>query len=137
MRGRWNSSGNLVIYSAESIALAFLENMVRRQGVGFNQDFKMIIIDIPSKIEISILDIDMLQEGWRDFKDYSHCQILGDKWYQESKTVALKIPSAVLQESYNYMLNTKHKDFKHIKIIAITRLIPDERLEELLKKNVK
>lgn len=47
VRGRWNSEGNKVIYCAESIALAFLENMIRRQGVGFNDDFKTMFIQIP------------------------------------------------------------------------------------------
>jgi hypothetical protein len=40
LEGRRNSDGKKVIYAAGSIALAFLENMIRRQGVGFNSDFK-------------------------------------------------------------------------------------------------
>lgn len=133
IKGRWNSPGNMVIYSAESIALAFLENMVRRQGVGFNLDFRINIIEIPDKLKISILNLEMLDDGWRDSKDYSKCQIHGDQWYLESKTVALKIPSAVLPDSFNYIINSNHKDFKQIKLIASTQLIPDERIEQVLK----
>lgn len=45
IRGRWNSAGNKVIYTAESIPVAFLENMVRRQGVGFNDDFNIMFVE--------------------------------------------------------------------------------------------
>lgn len=81
LKGRWNSTGNKVIYSAESIPLAFLENMVRRQGVGFNNDFKIMIIEIPDELSITSIGMSELIEGWRNFRDYSFCQILGDEWY--------------------------------------------------------
>jgi RES domain-containing protein len=132
--GRWNSSGKKVIYSAESIPLAFLENMVRRQGVGFNHDFKIMIIEIPDKIAISEIDISKLETGWRDFNEYSKCQPLGDTWYNARETMVLKVPSAVLPESFNYVINTEHPDYALIKLIATTELIPDERIEDILKK---
>lgn len=48
--GRWNSEGKNVIYTAESIPLAFLESMLRRQGVGFNRDFNTMIIEVPDTL---------------------------------------------------------------------------------------
>ena len=132
--GRWNSLGNKVIYAAESIPLAFLESMVRRQGIGFNHDFKIMIIEIPDKIIIYEIDISELEVGWRDFNDYSKCQTLGDFWYNSGQTIVLKAPSAVLPESSNYVINTEHPDYALIKLIATTELIPDDRIEDILKK---
>lgn len=134
MEGRWNSKGNKVLYCAESIALAFLENMIRRQGVGFNHDFKIMFIDIPSKAAITAIDIESLEPGWRDFIDYPKCQALGDKWYNEKKNLSLKVPSAVLPESCNFVINTEHHDYKKVKIIEVTNLVPDKRIEDILKK---
>lgn len=134
IKGRWNSTGNKVIYCAESIPLAFLENMIRRQGVGFNNDFRIMIIEIPDDLEISVVSVDDLKEGWRDFNDYSICQIEGDKWYNESKTAVLKVPSAVLQECFNYVINTQQQDYTNIKLTGVTNLVPDERIEDILKK---
>jgi len=114
LKGRWNGAGKKVIYCAESIPLAFLENMVRRQGAGFNNDFKIMIVEIPDDLTITSIEVDELQDGWRDFKDYSLCQPLGDKWYNESKTPLLKVPSAVLQECFNYVINSEHADYKKI-----------------------
>ena len=134
MRGRWNSQGRKVIYCAESIALAFLENMIRRQGIGFNDDFKIMIIEVPVAVKFAIINTADLNEEWRDFRNYSLCQPLGDKWYDEGSTALLKVPSAVLPENYNYVINTTHPEYQKIKLIETTKLIPDPRIEEILKK---
>ncbi len=134
LKGRWNSEGKNVIYASESIPVAFLESMVRRQGVGFNADFRIMIIDIPEKTGISTINISDLKEGWRDPGSYNACQIIGDRWYDEAKTMVLKVPSAVLPESSNFVINTEFPDFHLIKLVGITDLVPDERIEEILKK---
>jgi RES domain-containing protein len=134
IKGRWNGAGNKVIYCAESIPLAFLENMVRRQGVGFNNDFKIMIIEIPETLSITSIAVSDLKEGWRDFRDYSFCQPIGDEWYKEGKTAVLKVPSAVLPECFNYVLNSEHTDYKKIKLTDTTDLVPDKRIEDILKK---
>ena len=131
--GRWNSLGRKVVYAAANIPLAFLENMVRRQGVGFNNDFKILVIEIPDTTIITELDDVQLKEGWRVFNDYAKCQPLGDQWYDEGKSLVLKVPSAVLPEAFNYVINTVHPHFGLIKLIATTDLVPDERIEAILK----
>lgn len=134
LAGRWNGAGRKVVYCAESIALAFLENMVRRQGVGFNDDFCTMILEIPDNLKCQFVDAGELDAGWRNIRDYSKCQPFGNKWYDDAKFALLKVPSVILPESCNFVLNTLHKDFSKIKIKAITKLIPDARIEELLKK---
>ena len=134
LKGRWNSSGKKVIYTAESIPLAFLENMVRRQGVGFNSDFRILFIDIPDSIGILTVNVSNLEDGWRDFKDYSKCQPIGDKWYDEGKKMILKVPSAVLPDSFNYVINTEFSDYGLVRLIEVTDLVPDDRIEDILKR---
>lgn len=132
--GRWVAAGRPVIYCAENIPLAFLENMVRRQGVGFNLDFKIVCIEIPDDLLISTFTESNLDPDWRDPYDYSHCQPLGNKWFDDLRFPVLKVPSAVMPESFNYVINTLHPDFKRIKLVAITELVPDARIEDILKK---
>ena len=141
--GRWNGSGRKVIYCAESVALAFLENMIRRQGVGFNQDFKTMILEIPASafvasakaadLKIQTVNPDDLPAGWRRFTDYSICQPIGNAWYDAGIYPLLKVPSAVLPESSNYVINSTHPGFNKIKLIQVSDFIPDERIEALLK----
>jgi RES domain-containing protein len=135
LEGRWNSEGKRVIYAAGSIALAFLENMVRRQGVGFNSGFKTMIIEIPDELKIKTIRIESLAPGWRKISDYSKCQSLGNEWYDKAEKPVLKVPSAVLPEEFIYVMNSAHPDFKKIKLIKTTELIPDERIEDILKSH--
>jgi RES domain-containing protein len=134
LQGRWNSEGKKVLYAADSIPLAFLENMVRRQGVGFNLDFRIMIIDIPNKIKISIVQVSDLKEGWSDPRDFSLCQPIGDKWFDQARSMVLQVPSAVMPEAFIFVMNTESPDFNLIKLIAVTDLVPDERIEDILKK---
>lgn len=133
LEGRWNGDGKKVIYAAGSVALAFLENMIRRQGVGFNSDFKTMIIEIPDDLKIQTIKAENLPTGWREFNDYSKCQPLGNEWFDKAEKPVLKVPSAVLPEEFNYVVNATHPDFRKIKLVETTELVPDERIENILK----
>ena len=130
--GRWNKSGQKVIYAAESIALAFLESMIRRQGVGFNEDLKIMFLDIPQDLSITTIDPASLNPGWDDIRNHSVSQERSSSWYASLETPVLKVPSVVLPHSFNFVINTEHKDFKKIKIIDLTPLVPDPRIETIL-----
>ncbi|MBO9613514.1 MAG: RES family NAD+ phosphorylase [Dyadobacter sp.] len=134
MRGRWNSAGNKVIYTSETVTLALLENMVRRQGVGFNSDFKIMFIEIPDDAVIESISESDLEAGWRDPNDYSQCQPLGDRWFNAGHALALKVPSAVMPLSYNFVINTVHPDYARVTLVEVTDLMPDPRIEDILKK---
>jgi RES domain-containing protein len=131
--GRWAAAGKKVIYGADSVALAMLESMIRRQGVGFNNDFKIVMIEVPDDIAIKTINIATLKGDWRDFSDYSICQKIGNTWYDDQQQCILKVPSAVITTSFNYVINTLHPDFNRVKIFGITDLVPDKRIEDLLK----
>ncbi len=133
LAGRWNGAGRKVIYTAESIPVAFMENMVRRKGLGFNDLFAIMVIDIPDTLAVSEIAPSSLAKGWRDYKDYSICQAAGNNWYDQGSSLVLKVPSAILPTNYNYVLNATHPDFRLIKLLGSSPLIPDERIEEILK----
>ena len=134
MRGRWNSEGNKVLYAAESIPLAFLENMVRRQGVGFNNDFQIMFISVPDPVSIEEVSINDLNATWRDSNEYAACISIGDKWYNNAKSIALKVPSAVMPEAFNYVINTLHPNYQKVALVGTTNLVPDPRIEDILKR---
>jgi RES domain-containing protein len=131
--GRWNGAGRKVIYTAESIPLAFMENMIRRKGLGFNDDFRVMIIEVPDGLKVSEVDSASLATGWRDFLDYSICQAVGNGWYDKGDSLVLKVPSAVMPTNYNYVINTVHAAYKRVKLLTISNLVPDDRIEDLLK----
>jgi len=134
LEGRWNSKGRKVIYAASTLELAFLESMIRRKGIGFNDDFRTMIIEIPPTLKITTARVSSLPRNWRNAADYSKCQAIGDAWYDKKETAILKVPSALIPESYNYVINAEHELFPRIKLVGVTDLIPDSRVEEILKK---
>ena len=95
---------------------------------------KIMIIELPDDLKITLINPSDFEDGWRNFKDFSKCQPWGNTWYDEAQTPILKVPSAVLPDAFNYVINTTHPDYKKIKLIGSTDLVPDQRIEAILKK---
>ena len=56
-------------------------------------------------------------------------------WFDTNEKLCLKVPSAVVPENWNVVINTFHKDFKKVKLIDILDFEPDDRLEQIIKQN--
>ena len=131
--GRWNSAGKLVLYTTENVSLALLENMMYRVGTGFNNEYKIMVIYYPNENLEQIITSD-LPEKWRDTQSYSELQEMGDHWYDEQKSLCLKVPSSIIPGNHNLIFNTTHPEFKNVKLVDVLPYEPDERIEKLLKK---
>lgn len=127
---RWNSSGLLVIYAAENISLACLENLVHRNGFGLDADFSLITITIPDEIPIVELKSAILPHNWNDNNENAHliCRKYGDAWVRSQKSSALIVPSAIIENEKNIIINVNHSDFLKIKIVKIQPFSFDSRL---------
>ena len=113
-----------------------MESMIRRQGVGFNNDFNIAHIEIPDYLAVKKLQDKELELGWNNPNDYLKTQPIANKWFDSLETLVLLVPSAVLTACNNYVINSIHPDFDKIKLIALTPLIPDRRIEEILKGKI-
>ena len=134
LEGRWNREGKKVLYTAESVSLAYLETMNYRKGFGFNNDFKIMVIQIPVNTNFLLVETSALPKNWRDFRNYSECQKIGDEWFENGLNLAIKVPSAVVPENYNVVINTLHQDYKNVKLLDVLQFYPDVRLEDMIKK---
>ncbi len=125
---RWNSRGTFVIYSASSRALACLENLVHRSGEGLSSLFKTMVIHIPGNIDVKEITPGSLPSNWRTFKGQRITNTIGDNWVRGGDSVVLKVPSAIIPEENNYIINPAHPNFEQIEIIALEAFMFDERL---------
>lgn len=125
---RWNSKGRSVIYAAESRSLACLENLVHRSGLALQQDFRTLVISIPSNCEVETVTVSDLAPDWRSFIDLSHCQRIGDAWLSDQHSLLLCVPSVIIPEEFNYVLNTQHPEFKHVRIARMESFLFDPRV---------
>ena len=125
---RWNSKGTEVIYTAQSRALAMAEVAVHLSLAMLPKDFVMLTVTVPDTVSIVILDEKKLQKGWNIFPNSFTTQILGDTFIKENEYCVLKVPSAVVQGDFNYLINPNHSDFKQIKITEKVDFPFDKRI---------
>lgn len=134
LEGRWNSEGKKVLYTSESVSLAYLETLAHRKGLGFNKDFRIMVIEIPNQLAFKTVETSKLSKNWRDFRNYSDCQKIRNAWFDADEKLCLKVPSAVVPENWNVVINTFNKDFKKVKLIDVLDFEPYDRLEQIIKQ---
>ncbi|MCO5947393.1 RES family NAD+ phosphorylase [Mucilaginibacter flavidus] len=126
---RWNPNDVEMIYTASSRSLACLENVVHRSGKGLNQVFDVLTIDIPQHIKIKKILLKDLPADWKDYDQVYLTQRIGEKWTSDNDTAVLQVPSSIVSEEVNYLLNPKHKDFGEIKIVKRQSFVFDSRIK--------
>lgn len=130
--GRFNSEGKKVIYTAGSISLGMLENLVHRNGAGFHEDFRIMVIYAPDTLEVLHINKKDIPKNWNIDHDYALTQPIGDKWYEEGRYPLLKVPSAVVPQEHNYILHTQHPLFKEVKLIDTLPFFADKRIDDII-----
>jgi RES domain-containing protein len=113
--GRWNSIGTPMVYTSESLSLATLEILTGGISMPLLGRFVKIPVDFDESM-IERLAMESLPKEWRNYPPSIKTQKIGDTWAQESKSVVLKVPSVVIKEEFNYLINPGHPDFKKTSI---------------------
>jgi RES domain-containing protein len=126
--GRWNSKGTALVYTSESRALCTTEIAVHTPLGNLPLDYKLISIEIPGEVKIQKIDPLSLPADWKSLP-YSHpTQKIGDNFVSDGIFAVLQVPSAVVQDEYNFLINPGHPDAAKIRIKAIEPFNFDERL---------
>ncbi len=127
--GRWNSKGTPIVYTCFSRALCTIEIAVHTPLGNIPLDYHIITIQLPDiKGSIYKLEKTELPKNWKSLPHPNSTQLIGDQFISENKDLILKVPSAIVQGDYNYLINPYHKDFKKVKIIETELFEFDERL---------
>jgi RES domain-containing protein len=105
--GRWNSAGRPVVYTAQSAALAVLELLVWTDPEDVPADLRLFEIELPGDARIDRVDIEALPGNWME-PGSPACAGMGDRWLAAGESLALAIPSAVLPEDSNLLINPRH-----------------------------
>lgn len=124
--GRWNSKRTAIVYTSASRALCTIEIAVHTPLGNIPLDYSLTIIEIPD--DIAILEVKKLPADWQSVPHADSTQKIGDAFISENKFAVLKVPSAVVQDEYNFLLNPYHKDISRIKIRNVELFTFDERL---------
>ena len=124
---RWTSPGLRVVHTSHSLSLAVLEILVHLQAsapLAHYVSFRLTIDDEA----IDTLPLDALPENWRRFPASPELQGLGDAWITSARSLALRVPSAVIEGEWNYLVNPGHPAYSAVEVEGPRRLELDSRL---------
>lgn len=124
--GRWNSKGVSVVYTSDSLALCSLEIFVHLPSYKLLADYIYMTVIFDSDLVITADLID----GWEERPISKVSQVIGDQWIKEGRSPVLRIPSVIMPDGHNYLININHPGFMKIKISKPQPLTFDPRFKK-------
>ncbi|MBB6004957.1 RES family NAD+ phosphorylase [Arcicella rosea] len=123
---RWNRRGTSLLYTASHRSLALLEVLVHIGEYYPEDDYAIITLDIPEH-QVTILDSSILPKDWAKIFDAGVLASFTDHWLKKEQSIAFEVPSAIVPQETNYLINPLHPDFQDVKIKNIEKFTFDER----------
>lgn len=135
--GRWNPPGTALVYASSSLALAQLELLVHLDRADAPADMVAVELEIPGRTTVEAIDPASLPRHWRRHPAPSALAKIGAEWAASLRTVALRVPSAIVPREFNCLLNPAHRDIGRITVVAREKVVFDDRLFEPRRKSAK
>lgn len=126
-RSRWASKGQLVSYAADHLATATLEKLAGIVRADLMTDMVYAKAEIESEQE-GVLAADELPEDWDALPASDATRVIGDTWLDAGSHVLLRVPSVVLPDSYNYVVNAAHPGMSDLEVVEVAPLLLDNRV---------
>jgi len=126
--GRWNHKGTGVIYTSENRSLATVEYLVHVPLSIVPGDLSIACLEIPDRIipkQISLAD---LSPNWRDYPAPPELADLGANWALANESILLRVPSAVVENEFNVLINPMHLDMSYVAILHVESYTFNKRL---------
>ncbi|MGH8291295.1 MAG: RES family NAD+ phosphorylase [Steroidobacteraceae bacterium] len=133
--GRWTPRGRPVVYTSQSISLAVLEYALNYKRHGWLPASVLARATIPDAVDVESVSTSALPENWRDPDPPTVLRNIGEYWLRRAQTACLKVPSAIVPEESNYLLNPAHPDFDKLTIGAAEPFNIDRRLARVRKSS--
>lgn len=127
---RWNPKGIPVLYTATTRSLAVLESLVHASANEGPISRMLITFELPDTVTSTQIRPEELPPGWNGNPAPAVLAELGRKWAEQNQFLVLRVPSAVLPfgEEMNALVNPRHPEFHHLKIIDERPYLFDARL---------
>ena len=125
--GRWNSPGRRAVYASATKSLAVLEVLVHLDVGRPLPRFVAFAFDVDDAL-VDRLAVTQLPRDWRTGHGLLGTQQLGDAWLAAAATLALAVPSAIMPEESNYLLNPAHAAFGRLRFGRPMAFLLDARL---------
>lgn len=120
--GRWNPRGAAVVYGADSRALAVLETFVHLTLEARTMRFVLFALRLPPRPRI-----ERIAPTGRP-RSLSASTKIGADWFEAGTSLALVVPSVIVPQESNYVLNVRHAQFAQVRVAKREAFSFDERL---------
>ncbi len=127
---RWNHAGERVTYAATSISLAAWETRAHfGRGGALPWNRFLVRIDVPQDVWAAR---EILHRpppvGWDAIPEAMVSRNAGSAWVQSRRTALLSVPSVIIGEEDNILVNPAHADSARIVATRIRRFVYDHRV---------
>lgn len=126
--GRWNRIGDPMLYFSQNLSLSLLEIIVHVEYAELPMDYSYLEAEIPDSSLKKTQSIQFIQPNWRTEGAVQELQLIGSNWLKKEEGLTMQVPSAILPQENNILINPKHKDIHLLKVIKIEKLELDPRL---------
>jgi RES domain-containing protein len=129
--GRWSSAGEFVTYASTSISLAAWETRAHLGKAGTRLPYNrfLVRIDVPDDVWRARSTVPSpLPVGWNAIPEASVSRALGSRWLSSGASALLAVPSVVIEEEDNLLINPAHPDARRLVATKIRRFLFDPRI---------
>lgn len=116
-----------MLYCAKALSVCMLE--VLAHSAILPKDTVSISADIPVDLPLMAFLPDKLPPDWNSAVHSSSTKDLGTRWAKSNASVAIVVPSIIVPDESNYLINPLHPDFARINFSAPKRFVFDPRLK--------
>lgn len=121
---RWHHAGHPIVYLAESPAAALLEVSVHTACNDIPPEFTLLRVEGP---DLPLESTGKLPVDWAMKSELT--RDLGSRWLIGGSSALLRVPSAIIPATFNYLLNPLHPDALRYRIAEVMRFPFDSRIK--------
>lgn len=125
--GRWNAKGTAILYTSEHRSLAILELLVNANMHSLPNELSMLQLKLPESNQPPEIKTADLPQNWRRSPAPFKLAELGSDWITSGDSLAITVPSVIVPEERNILINPNHPDFNSLKIETVSSFDMDSR----------
>lgn len=128
--GRWNSIGTPIVYAAGNQSLAILEIAVHIESPRQLEHYSLFEVSFDESLVFE-LSLDSLPEDWQSNPAPESVKAIGDQWVKQADSLVLQVPSTIVNDTPNYIINPYHPDLNKLNIIGPIPYPIDPRIKHI------
>jgi RES domain-containing protein len=125
--GRWSSVGLAVAYASATLSLAALEYLVHVDPDILPRDLVAVHASADG-CSVESLDLATLPANWREYPAPAALPHFGDEWVRSGRSLLLTVPSVIIPEERNVLINPRHEEASLLKVSSTAPFSFDRRL---------